>query len=128
MLVLSRRPGQRIVFPKLGISIEVLKLNGNVARLGITAPPDVDVHREEIHMRKSALVDDLSGADDSGSEDQGPCDLKSRILELRSKLLLLEKQLDWGTVVDSDCSPSDSGHANFGRFGLNLSNSESAVV
>lgn len=127
MLVLSRRPGQKIVFPKLGISIEVLKLSGTVARIGITAPLDVEVHREEIQMRKSAFVDDLSGADGSVSEDSAPCDLKSRILELRSKLRSLEKQLDWGTV-DTDCRPSDSGHTHFGRFGLNLSSSESAVL
>jgi carbon storage regulator CsrA len=49
MLVLSRRPGQKVVFPKLGISIEVLKLSGTVAKIGITAPLEVEVHREEIH-------------------------------------------------------------------------------
>lgn len=53
MLVLSRRPGEKIVFPKLGISIEVLKLSGTVARIGITAPVDVEVHRKEIHILDS---------------------------------------------------------------------------
>jgi CheY-like chemotaxis protein len=39
MLVLSRRPNQDIVFPNTGIRIRVLRLQGNVVRIGIEAPP-----------------------------------------------------------------------------------------
>ena len=42
MLVLARRPGQKIVFPGLGISIEVLQSKGAVIRLGIEAPVDIE--------------------------------------------------------------------------------------
>jgi len=48
MLVLARRPGQKVVFPGLGITVEILRSNGNVARLGIEAPDDVVVLREEV--------------------------------------------------------------------------------
>lgn len=60
MLVLSRRPGQRICIPELGISIEVLRSSGTVAKLGITAPLGVDVHRAEVLERKNAVVNDLA--------------------------------------------------------------------
>ena len=48
MLVLSRREAERVLFPTLGISIEVLRVRGSVARLGIDAPPDIPILRHEI--------------------------------------------------------------------------------
>lgn len=48
MLVLSRRRGERIVFPGLGVTIEVVRLAGNRVQLGIAAPPEIAVHREEV--------------------------------------------------------------------------------
>jgi len=48
MLVLSRRTNEKIVFPGLDISVQLLSIQGNVARLGIEAPPDVKVLRDEL--------------------------------------------------------------------------------
>lgn len=48
MLVLSRRPGQEIVFPALGIKLRLVKMEGNTARLAIDAPNDVAVFRAEL--------------------------------------------------------------------------------
>jgi carbon storage regulator CsrA len=48
MLALSRRPGERVVFPSLNITVEVLQVKGNGVRLGIDAPPEVGIFREEI--------------------------------------------------------------------------------
>lgn len=48
MLVLSRRLNQKIVFPNSGVTLEVLGVKGNTVRLGITAPPEVQVLREEL--------------------------------------------------------------------------------
>jgi carbon storage regulator len=50
MLVLSRREGQKIIIGK-NIQIELLRINGNQASLGVSAPSDVSVHREEIQQR-----------------------------------------------------------------------------
>jgi carbon storage regulator len=47
MLVLSRRKNERIVIGE-GIVVTVVAINGNRVRLGIEAPPEVPVHREEI--------------------------------------------------------------------------------
>ena len=48
MLVLSRRENQKIVFPSLDISIDVLRVSGKVVRIGVDAPREVPVLREEL--------------------------------------------------------------------------------
>lgn len=48
MLVLSRRENEKVLFPHLGISVEVLKIKGSSIRLGIDAPPEMEVIREEL--------------------------------------------------------------------------------
>jgi carbon storage regulator CsrA len=48
MLVLSRRPGQQIVLPSLGVTIQLTRLEGNTARIGIDAPGDVEIFRAEL--------------------------------------------------------------------------------
>jgi carbon storage regulator CsrA len=53
MLVLSRRETDKVLFPTLGISIEVLRIRGNTARLGIDAPAEIPVLRHEIAHPKS---------------------------------------------------------------------------
>lgn len=48
MLVLSRKCGEKIVIPSHGITLTVLEVRGDRIRFGITAPPNVPVHREEV--------------------------------------------------------------------------------
>jgi carbon storage regulator len=50
MLVLSRKQTQAI---KIGDEIEVciLEVRGGVVKLGVTAPPEVAVHRNEVYER-----------------------------------------------------------------------------
>lgn len=48
MLVVSRRPNETIVFPDLGITVRLLWVDRGKARLGIDAPPEIDVFRGEI--------------------------------------------------------------------------------
>jgi carbon storage regulator len=47
MLVLSRRPGEEVVIGN-NIRLTVVAVRGNQVRLGVTAPPDVPVLREEL--------------------------------------------------------------------------------
>lgn len=51
MLVLSRGNRQQIVFPSLGITVEILQISDNKVRVGIDAPTDVPVHRSEVADR-----------------------------------------------------------------------------
>jgi carbon storage regulator len=48
MLVLSRKLGERILVPHIDLAITVLAVEGQRVRLGISAPAEVDVYREEV--------------------------------------------------------------------------------
>jgi carbon storage regulator len=47
MLVLSRRVGEALIIAN-DIKVEILGVNGNQVRIGVDAPREVPVHREEI--------------------------------------------------------------------------------
>jgi carbon storage regulator len=53
MLVLTRRAGESVVIGD-DIVITVLEARGDVVRLGINAPRDVQVHREEVYKELKA--------------------------------------------------------------------------
>ncbi len=48
MLVLSRKVGERIVVPHCDLSVTVISIEGKTVRLGISAPAEVGVYREEL--------------------------------------------------------------------------------
>lgn len=50
MLILTRRVGETLMIGD-NVSVTVLGVKGNQVRLGINAPKDVAVHREEIYER-----------------------------------------------------------------------------
>ena len=50
MLVLSRKKGESIVIGD-NITITVVDLRQHQVKLGINAPPDVPVHRQEVQIR-----------------------------------------------------------------------------
>lgn len=48
MLVLSRRAQQKIVFPNLGVTLSILQVRGRIVKVGIEAPPEISVLRQEV--------------------------------------------------------------------------------
>ncbi|MGH8150641.1 MAG: carbon storage regulator CsrA [Steroidobacteraceae bacterium] len=51
MLILTRRPGERLCIGE-HVVVTVLGVKGNQVRIGITAPRDIAVDRQEIYDRK----------------------------------------------------------------------------
>ncbi|MBI3896831.1 MAG: carbon storage regulator CsrA [Gammaproteobacteria bacterium] len=50
MLILTRRIGESVNIGD-NIQLTILGVNGNQVRIGVNAPKDVPVHREEIYER-----------------------------------------------------------------------------
>jgi carbon storage regulator CsrA len=51
MLVLSRKVGEKILVPQCQLTVTVLDIASSRVRLGVSAPPGVTVHREEVQKR-----------------------------------------------------------------------------
>lgn len=65
MLVLSRRNGESIKIGK-DVVVTVLGVRGEKIRIGVDAPKNVDVHRDEVaQMIAEAIVKDESNPEES---------------------------------------------------------------
>lgn len=51
MLILTRRIGESLVIDEDKVQLTVLAINGRQVRIGIKAPKEISVHREEIWQR-----------------------------------------------------------------------------
>ena len=72
MLILTRRAGETVMIGS-DVTITVLGVKGNQVRIGINAPKDIAVHREEIFERiqaeKAAESGGLNAAESGASQE-----------------------------------------------------------
>ena len=54
MLVLTRKVGEQIVVPQCQLTVSVMGIIGKRVRLGVSAPRDVVVYRQEVQQRMAA--------------------------------------------------------------------------
>ena len=66
MLILTRRVGESLMIGD-EVKVTVLGVKGNQVRIGVNAPKDVSVHREEIYERIQAEKGTSPSDDDSSS-------------------------------------------------------------
>lgn len=60
MLILTRRVGETLMIGD-EVTVTVLGVKGNQVRIGVNAPRDVSVHREEIYERIKREQQDAAG-------------------------------------------------------------------
>ena len=72
MLILTRRVGETLMIGD-SVTVTILGVKGNQVRVGITAPKDVAVHREEIFQRigREAAASAASGQGGEPGDDSG---------------------------------------------------------
>ena len=65
MLVLSRRPDEKIIIGDGLVTITIVSVDGRKVRVGIEAPKGLSVHREEVlaQIKSKGLNKDASNSD-----------------------------------------------------------------
>lgn len=99
MLVLSRKENEKILFPHLGIALQILRVGGGKVRLGVEAPSDVSVVRYEIASDEqiSAFAERLKQT----ARDQNHA-VRNRLHSTLLGLCVAQKQLALNKIEDAE--------------------------
>ncbi|MCA9078587.1 MAG: response regulator [Planctomycetaceae bacterium] len=95
MLVLSRRQHQEVVFPNLGITVQILKVRGHIVKIGIDAPKHVSVIRREVYEADCPEPD---------PRDQLSHQLRNELNLLQLRVTALQRRLGQGETIDAEAT------------------------
>jgi len=105
MLVLSRKLKQKIVLPALNIAVQVVEFRHGQVRLGIEAPPEVTVLREEVLNRSGVWQAQTAGTPSAAADKNALPDfgqqLRDRLRNTGMSLGLLRLLLDAGQTEEA---------------------------
>ena len=96
MLVLSRRENQKVLFPNLGITVEVVGLRGNNVKLGIDAPPEIRILRSELADESETNSDSYSTADGESSRAKERHQRNNQLNSIALQIQIAQKLLRRG--------------------------------
>jgi len=100
MLVLSRRIGEKLLFPTIGVTLEVLNAKGNTVRLGIQAPEHVRILRGELAEEEDmAYISSMLTGKTRGDKAHL---IRNQLHAATIAIHLLRKQLERGMVEEAD--------------------------
>ncbi|HEV3082477.1 MAG TPA: response regulator [Gemmataceae bacterium] len=105
MLVLSRKLHEKIVLPTLKVAVQVVGIKGGAVRLGIQAPREVTVLREEIPDRAAEWAEQEAPLAAPAAREPKPIKfwqpLYERLKSAGVRLGLLRLQLDTGLTEEA---------------------------
>jgi carbon storage regulator CsrA len=100
MLVLSRRPNEKLWFPSIKAAVQVVSIKPGVVRLGIDAPPEVQVLREEL-LAGAVLKPTPVELSIARLRDLNHL-VRNRLNAARIGLALLRRQMKAGKTTDAE--------------------------
>ena len=106
MLVLSRGIDEKVVFPHLGITVQILRIAGNKVRVGVEAPPNIRVLRAEIAQPADleCLASSLANLPEAGNPKPFKLshDIRNKLNTAGLALHLAQKQIEAGMTVQAE--------------------------
>lgn len=101
MLVISRRENERFLFPNLGIAIQVVKVAGRTAKIGVEAPREIRVLREELADEGDFEALPAAFANvESSLPNRVKHDLRNRLNPIALGLQIAEKLIETGQIEE----------------------------
>lgn len=100
MLVLTRRENEQVLFPSLGISIEVVRTNPKNVRLGITAPREIRIIRAEL--------DEFPHEDQVEVDESNQLEVRQQLEQAKMAIYLAQNQIKQGLAEHAELALDDA--------------------
>ena len=119
MLVLSRKQNERILFPTLGITVEVLRAGANKVQLGIDAPREIRVIRDELHEFREAELHSMPVNEFREPEIRRELELAAQAIHRAQKQIIQGNGQRAGEALDQALRTMRQVEARFETAGQN---------